>query len=228
MRLLTLAAVLVFLAGCATTAPELSREEQLEMRTERYPDHKPEEVIQAAERVLTYIDEEDTEFAHRENGFLAERFWTWYAVLAAATGYWYWDFTVEPDGSGGTEARLAISSQSQTISGTATGGGGAQATSTSTPGRVYNHPASYELFWARVDYFLGEREEWPYCENWVEKKRPESGPRGSVDPLCGVGVIDKVPEGASKVSKSEKDSTSEGNSEPDSESEQRPFQGPAG
>jgi hypothetical protein len=162
-----------------------------------YDGFTKEQLIAAAEKALKHSDADIKINEHREDGFFADRRWSVYAVLAAATGHDAWRISVnEPE-----PGKLAVQAVSwygggEAISGFVTpvsGGAGGYSTSTmtttasgATEQRYYVSPPLYNLFFARMDYFLGLKDTWEPCAKRIDKSLyiAAAGIENGQDPLC--------------------------------------------
>ena len=194
LALSVLCALLLF-SACAPKP--LTREEYLAVdaaskaaMTRVYRGFTKERVVEAAIEALRHSDDDIKLTAHFENGFLADRRWSIYAILAAACGVDSWRFGVEEGEDGAVVANVVawLSSFSAPIF-TAVG-----TTPVVLPGQESPHCQEryfvssplYHLFYDRVDYFLGLREDWAPCPNDLDRSLfiPAEGLGSGADPLC--------------------------------------------
>ncbi len=183
------------LLGCASPpSKQLSREEYLTMTTRVYKNEKSERVIAKAEEVLRLADEKDVKFAHKKNGFIAQRHWMMYAVIAAYNGVHYYDFSVEQEGKN-IRATLELRGQGNlhtaAISPVIGGAGGVTVTPDSMPSAavVVFDQASYDLFWHRLEYLLGKQKTWLTCDDMKERVK-QGLSEGSIALLCQDQTVD--------------------------------------
>lgn len=191
-----LVAVLISIIGCAkqkVLSPEeiaLERERQLNMMCRTYENVTPEEVLLAADRVFRLADD-DYNISHAPNGIQAQRNWMIYFVLSITSGTDSWSVTVEslPDNKVKVIAMHSPTANSMFAGPVGSGG----VTSVTVPGmqRLTTRPAIYELFFARLDYFLGKTKTWITC-----KEAGKLFTDGNLDPFCTV-ANDRSPEGES-------------------------------
>ena len=185
------AALVLFCAGCVT-APKApaSRAEWEAIHTRSFA-ASPEQVSEAADRVLRLADDE-FKIDYPPGQIVATRPWVIYAVIAFTQGvdYWKLDLKEQPDGS--TRATLQLSRAQGTVGPMMTYGGDVGVASMgSLPGQPVSFPAPYELFWQRVEHQLGMRDTWPTCDAFIETLE-RSGKHG-VDMLCSVNTDDRSP-----------------------------------
>jgi hypothetical protein len=176
------------LTGCATAKTLETRDEWLSA-TQHVYNRSPEEVIRAADAVLRQADPTDFKFAHRPDGFVAQRPWFIYAVIAAASGIDYWNFSVAPQAPGQTAALVQVTQDSNVIAASPYVGRHnvkVGTTSVSAPGVPLSDPASYALFWARVDYVLGLRPDWVACDQVKAKLVLPPGALTQAGALCNI------------------------------------------
>lgn len=179
--------------GCAHE-PAMSRQQYLAMTSRYYPDRSAEQVIAAAERVLRLADGDDFKFAHNPKGFVASRNWTIYVVLAASSGTDTWVLDTVPSGPG-TRVNLQVGRQAAAIVPVSTTSGAMTATSLPSVGSPVEGTATYDLFWARLDYLLGKRPDWMSCDV-ADKRVSQRIAWGDNSALCNsFNVKDMTPAG---------------------------------
>ena len=201
--MVTLAGALVgiglLVSGCSPTdmKVDVTREEYMGLIYRTYENVEPEKVLAAAERLLRLADEEDITFQHSEDGFRAYRKWLLYAIITARWGTDTWDIKVKPAGDG-TKATVQIwtSLEGQALP-MAIGAGWGAVPAPGTGSAPTQSPGLYDIFWARMDYLLGLREDWMTCSE--SDARIISGiVRGSNGQLCSITVEDRV-QGSTRV-----------------------------
>ena len=174
---------MAFLSGCATSKhQELTREEWLATTTRTYEGIDREKIIKAAERLFRLADGDDFRIAHYEEGLYATRNWSVYVVLAATFGTDYWKLSVTPDKKN-VRASIQINTQSQAVSPMMVSNGAWAATSMPMSGSPVMGTAIYDVFWSRMDYLLGFRQDWMTCQ--IANQRVEHGITwGTNEALC--------------------------------------------
>lgn len=161
MRIKILVAMTLFLAACASQDIELSRDDQIRMAQRSYQNKTPEQVIKAAEIVLRQADPPDFTFFHTPSGFTAYRKWFETLLVASASGTDIWDFRASYEPAKKTTiATVAIGGVASAVSHIAPNGSNGWGPSAPNPEMK---PAVYSIFWARVEYVLGLRDEWISC-----------------------------------------------------------------
>lgn len=194
---LLLACVLV--SGCTqkVLTPqeiEAERNRQIRMVTRYYPDKTAQEVLLAADRVFRLADDDYT-ISHSPTGLQAQRNWMLFLLISASRGTDTWTVTTEPIPEGGVKviAMHSDSSAATSVLMTPTTTGGASVSALTTPAiqNMTTKPAVYELFFARLEHFLGKRKDWPTC-----KEAKKLFTDGLLDPLC-LMANDRTPDGAS-------------------------------
>lgn len=197
---LALTAVSAVLAGCAAPMPQLSRTEYLAM-TSRTIEAPKERVLEAAEEVLRLADGDDVQIHHNAAGFNAHRPWSVYLVLAASMGTDFWSVRATDLGEK-SRIEVEVGRQASAIVPMATTAPGTWTAGTMPAGAMpFRGPALYELFFARIEYLLGKREEWPTCD-WSNQRVESKATWGENDGLCNAfNVTDAKPEGPMKTAK---------------------------
>lgn len=153
----------IMLAGCATTRPQLSREEWLAMSSRHYDGITKDQVICAAEKLFRLADGDDFSIVHTEDGIYAVRNWIVYLVFAAGMGTDYWQLKVTTTDNG-AKATVQVNTQAQSITPMATTSGAWTATTMPMAGTPVGGTAIYDVFWSRMDYLLGKRPDWMNCQ----------------------------------------------------------------
>lgn len=172
------------------TTPRLTRDEWIKATNRTYDGITKEQLIRAAEQVLSLAGGEYMKVAHTEDGFDARRDWHYYVVLQSETGSDHWAFRASstPSGAKGTiqlTARrqlyaygvLPATEKNKTVEGT----------------------AIYDLFWSRMDYMLGINPTWTTCD--MSTGKIEQGSIwGETSALCGVLFMDNKTPAAPMIS----------------------------
>jgi len=193
------------LIGCAAQKP-LTREEALKQReilaatTVRvYSDTSQEEVLKATEKILLLADGSDFKITHTKNAVIGNRLWSYYFVIGYVIGWDKWLVVAEKNGKD-TTVGIRIYQDVQGFPMVARepsmGGTGADWSIATLPSIENTYPgkAIYELFFRRLDYFLGKSKKWTNCESaalLVEEKKID----GDLTPLCDqITIKDDKPE----------------------------------
>jgi len=174
----------------------MTREESIETTQKQYDGVTERQFYNAAEKLFTLADEKDTSFSYPgEHDMIVQRRWMLYAVLAYSQGTYIWRISTQPH-EGGIRAKAYVSGNSGTVTGSITSSGAATTQASPTMANMFNTPAIYELFWARMDYLLGKNTEWPTCQDWNNQIK-QGKTYGSDDALClAANTDDRLPEGA--------------------------------
>jgi hypothetical protein len=192
--------VCLAIPGCALPKKPMTmeevkaeRERQLSMISRVYPNKSPQEILVAAGQVFALADDDYT-VTHSPAAVRASRPWLLYFVLAAAMGTDSWLISTEqlPEG---TKVMAQHTVSMGSILPVPTTGGDMSATGVNSPGALpmSTNSGLYQLFYARLDYFLGLRPDWLTCDD-AEKVFPN----GHFDALCMV-ANDRTPDGRSAV-----------------------------
>lgn len=185
------------LIGCAPRqlTPEESiaeRERHIRMVTREYEGKTPQEILLAADRIFRLADD-DYRVAHSETALQAQRNWMLYLVITAAFGIDSWIVETWPTEKG-TKVIARHSGQSQGVAPipTANLGGGMGVTAGTSPvmAGMSIYSGIYDLFYARLDYLLGQRADWVTCKGAKNYEGP-------LDPFCMV-ANDRSPDASSK------------------------------
>lgn len=175
--------LVAFLSSACTVQHQLTRAEWLELGTRHYSAKSPEDVFAAAEKVFRLADGDDFQIAHTDNAIIGYRRYVQYFVLAVEMGSYHFHLKAEP-AADGTKAVVQISNSASAMGGVATGAGGAAPLT--VPGNVRQvvGSASYRLFWARMDYFLGKKQPWLTCDDATEFVSKKGDWSGVPEALC--------------------------------------------
>lgn len=193
LRLCTLTAALI-MSGCAAPIKRMERDEFLAATSRIYRAPKAQ-VLSAAEQVLKLADGDDVVFTHNREGFTAQRFWTVYLVLAASFGTDFWVLKTSEQGDL-LLVELQVGTSAQAVAPMATTNPNTW-TATSLPANAMpvTGPALYELFFARLDYMLGLRPDWPTCA-WSDRRLSDKATYGGNEQLCNsFNMKDLTPKG---------------------------------
>lgn len=164
----------VALCSCANRQAIVDRDDFLAEATRTYHGVHQEQVIRAAESILKISDPGDWEFRYTDTGFTGLRRFYVYAIIAAQSGREKWEFGTANVG-GAVRASLTISEE-----GVSAGGYSIQ-----TYEKALNAIPLYRLFWARMDYVLGQRADWKTCEQ-AEAEAKAANFIPELSGLCGL------------------------------------------
>lgn len=191
------------LSACVTAQTTSSRDEFMSLTTHTYTNRTVDDVIKAAELVLRQPAHSSLRVAHFLDGFVADRPYVIYAVLAAEVGTDTWRFRIAEAATGQAKnapktvtATVQLSRVRSTTSASAFSVGDRTVVvpmTTTGAVRAAESPSTYQAFWARVDYVLGLRPDWLSCKDAKEAKgaRDEGGP--SLYGLCPILGSEQAP-----------------------------------
>jgi hypothetical protein len=173
MRALTLL-LLLFLAACARAERTTSHADWMREATRVWPGESKARVIAAAEAVVKHSDPRDIQVEYSKQGFVARRKFFIYAVLATVDGEDRWTFHASENSEGASASVRVIQR------------GSAQAGRFSERFRENQvYIGSLKLFYARIEYLLGRREDWIRCSEAVAKlSLPSEAP--GLQMLCSI------------------------------------------
>lgn len=173
MRSTTIAALAAawLLAGCAT--PRIEGRDQWLAETQRtFKGRDTEQVLRAAEAVLSSVDNGRFTFLHTPDTLEASREWVQYLVIATVIGRDKFTVTARP-GSGGTAVTLRVDRTAQQ-------GRNAGAENLATA-------ATYRLFFNWLGYALGQEERWITCDAAEAALGLENAGSPLANAMCGPG-----------------------------------------
>lgn len=189
MRLIvTLWGLAVLLSGCGASAPVMTREQWTAVLERDYPHVTTAQAFDAAERLLALADEEDVQFTRSDTLFEAFRDWSKYAVFQGSTGSDYWTLAAR-EHEGGVHLAVQVSRIERSITAGFPAGPTPVANIGSLDSAAIEGSAVYDLFWARMDYLLGRRADWPTCTD-AKARIARREAHGSLDPLCNAFNMD--------------------------------------
>lgn len=191
MKTIACGLALVMAAGCATL-PELTREEYLALVNRTYEGVASEEALAAAEQLFRLADPKQVQFQHFEDGFRVYRRWLVYMVFAAGFGTDIWDVRTTPTEEG-TRLTVHLSVNRSSVVPVPVAGDTVASALPGGGGMPLNSTAIYDLFWGRMDYLLGRRDEWMTCDE-AEARREAGITYGLLEALCSVTTDDLPPE----------------------------------
>jgi hypothetical protein len=181
----------LILTGCASQRPDISKEE---WKLREYKGQQKEQVIAAAREVIRLSDPDDVTFENTSDGFNANRTSMGYYVVKTNIDGYAFNFVAQ-EKEGVTRSRLEIEeteiNQSLLTLGLPVGKVGKP-----------NYPYVFDLFYSRVAYLLGTKEEWHKCDVAVSRVSARHGfPNDSrklgMASLCGEYSDDNIPNSAS-------------------------------
>lgn len=140
------------------------------------------QVVAAAERLFTLADGEDFRLEPTGNGMIAIRDWSAFLLLVGVRGVDTWTLSTEQTRDG-VRVRIHVRTDSESYSAVATPAGVALPTSSATIAPSVEGTAIYDVFWARMDYLLGTREDWMTCET-ANRRVSEGITWGTNEALC--------------------------------------------
>lgn len=181
MRLLSGPALFILLAACAQQPPRMTLSEREAVLTRTYA-ATASQVVAAAERLFSLADGDDFRFEPTANGMVAIRDWSAFLLLVGVRGVDTWTLITEQTPEG-VRARIHLRTDSESFSAVATPGGVALPTSSTTLAPSVEGTAIYDVFWARMDYLLGERKDWMTCET-ANRRVAEGLTWGTNEALC--------------------------------------------
>lgn len=187
-------ALAALLAGCVS-APKgpATRAEWEAIHQREFAGKSARDVQDAAEKVLALADHDFT-FEYPEGQLIGRRPWMIYLAIAIGSGTDYWTISTH-ETDAGTRATVQTTRDSTAIAPSpVVGGSGAAVMSASTPGQPVVTREAYDLFWSRVEYMLGLREDWIDCDAARAMVSARGGKKGYLDTLCAFNTDDKRPE----------------------------------
>lgn len=171
------------LAGCAASVPLWSRDYARQATTRSYAAASPAQVEAAAEAVVRQTaPRRDVSVTRTADGVTIQRYYVGYFGLRSATLEYTFTLHVTPAGKG---SRVQVSMAARNV------GDG-------LPVPVYSpiysaqqiqYADPYKLFFARMDYVLGQRKDWVTCAEAPAKL----GAQIALDPLCTRVVDNPLP-----------------------------------
>jgi hypothetical protein len=173
MRFLSLV-LLLLLSACARPERTTSHADWMREATRVWPGETKARVIAAAEAVVKHSDPRDIQVEYSKQGFVARRKFFIYAVLASADGEDRWTFHASENSEGASASVRVIQR------GTAQSG---RFSERFRENQVYI--GSFRLFYARIEYMLGRREDWIRCSEAVAKLALPSEAPG-LQMLCSI------------------------------------------
>jgi hypothetical protein len=167
-------ALIIGLAGCAPAARVTTHVEWQREATRTWPGETRARIIAAADAVVKHADPRDTQVEYNHHGFTARRKFLIYALIATATGIETWTFSSAENEQGASSTVRIIQR------------GTAQAGSHSERFRENQvYLGSLRLFYARIDYLLGRRQDWITCADAPQKLALPEGASG-LQSLCSL------------------------------------------
>lgn len=168
------------LMGCVQQ-PEMSREEIIKATTRTY-NKTPNEILNASDKILRLADGNDFTIHHTDSTLSATRQWMIYMVLGGATGSDDWLIQTTQNKDGSTKINVEVNTQANNLLGGASLGS-----------YIVRGTALYDLFFTRLEYFLGLNNEWITCQE-ANRRIKEGLVWGSNEALCNsFNMTDNMP-----------------------------------
>ncbi len=183
-KILRMILIVSLLTACASN-PKLSDEEYKALTNQEYIGVTKDQVLQAAEELLRLADGDDFKIEKSLESLSALRRWREYYVVSYEWGDDQWQVKTYPT-NGGIATVVHISRKVGYSGNMVFISDGQSAYSV-------NGTAIYDLFWGRMDYLLGKRQDWMTCEMSNDRIKQKIV-WGSNDPLCNkLNIKDNKP-----------------------------------
>lgn len=155
--------VISLLSACATTQ-KLSTIERETITSREYVGITKDQLMLAGEELFHLADGDDFIITHSHKSssherLYAKRNWRIYFVLGWSKGTDYWLLTADSNEKG-VKATMQVNRKrrkSYTMMPD-------NSKTASMQGEPINGTAIYDIFWARIDYLLGKRQDWMTCK----------------------------------------------------------------
>jgi hypothetical protein len=174
--------LVILLALCTLACSshrKMSSAERKSVAEKEYQNLTKDQLIDGAKKVLTLMDKNDVTFEPIEDGFIARRSWFLYKVVHASNGTDFWKFQVKQ-----TEQGLVAMVKPSRRYGLV---------ESKEKGEAFQGTAVYDLFWGRLNYTVGQANNWPSCEDGL-KKNEENKTWGSLEQICdSITLADERP-----------------------------------
>lgn len=164
---------IALLFGCATIDSGLTGDQLYELTHRDYSGVTKEQVLSAVEELFRLADGDDFNITKTDNDLIATRYWQKiHPIYPQGTDYWKIDVIEDGDAA-------MVAANLYTAAGTITDFG----TNLTLSTNLIKTTALYDVFWARLEYLLGNRDDWMDCEKANE--RVDQGiTSGSNEALC--------------------------------------------
>lgn len=151
--------VISLLTACATT-PQLSSEERETVTSREYVDVTRDQVLLAGKELFRLADGDDFIVIQSpyDGRLYAKRNWHLYLVLAWLKGIDYWLLTATSSEKG---VKATVQANRKWLESYDSHD---YSKMVSMQGEPINDTAIYDIFWARIDYLLGKRQDWMTCK----------------------------------------------------------------
>ncbi|MCL6272322.1 hypothetical protein M3P05_20610 [Sansalvadorimonas sp. 2012CJ34-2] len=172
--------------------------EKWKVRT--YEGIEKNKIIDAAREVIRLSDPDEIKFENTLDGFNAERIQLSYMVVATNQDYFKYQFVTREQGNK-VQARIDIEENIMK----------ANVLTLGMPTFDIGKPETsyvYNLFYSRMDYLLGLKDNWYTCKDAISKIKAKFGKADNVkqlgmSSLCGALVDDRVPGSLAKAQSEE-------------------------
>jgi len=191
-----------FLLQSCVPKRSMTRQEWLTITTRYYRNVTVDEALNSAEKLFRLADGDDFTFSHTSNELRASRQWIVYVVIAVVFGTDHWSIRAT-QASDGVEMNIQVSSGGSSPAPFFSGPNLDMTGTVSMPigTESIQGSALYDLFWARMDYFLGKKKEWPDCDE-ANRRKTAKLTWGDLSALCNpFNIKDNMPEELEQTSK---------------------------
>lgn len=146
----------------ACTQPQLNRKEWIDLTSRSFDNISSDQILLASEKLFRLAYGDNVKITHSLDYLTARYGWSTSDWLGTTSNHTYfWQVKIFPN-QNTNKVRIQIDSD-----------------------RFKSSPAIYDLFWARIDYLLGNRQDWMTCET-SNNRIKEKIVWGSNDPLCNI------------------------------------------
>lgn len=183
IKLLIAALTTVILSGCAVTSSGLTGDQLYELTHRTYEGVSKDQVLSAAQKLLRLADGDDFKITRTEYDVSATRNWVnLLSFINQGTDYWKIDVIEE---SGEVMIAVNVYTEAGMISN--------WGSNINVKKDLIETTALYDVFWARLEYLIGKRDDWMSCEK-ADERIKLGITSGSNDALCNsINIDDDTP-----------------------------------
>lgn len=192
--IITVCFIGAILSGCASPNKQMSLDDMDASLTRNeaaavrlYPGKSISEVRKASRQVLYLLDPQDIRFDVQDDGLMATRWSTYYAVFSVGFGRDWYSVNFTQD-SAGTKARFGFTGQMNAgliVSPIP------ESFKPKIPISAHQNSADFKLFHDRVEYLLGLRHAWETC---ALAKKTQANPDKTLFLCDSLGLENHVPQ----------------------------------
>ena len=181
MRIILSLVLMLVLAGCAVPVKQLTKEEFSNLTTKYYENVSVEKALNSATRIASNLSP-NTKVSYEDEKQIVTRTFALNVLLASVSGNYYYDIQVEEVSNETVKVTVQMYRQLRAR-------GWSPTSVLDIPRDQIHDPSDYNLFWKRLDYYLGKTADWITCEGYKSLSKEALVPRGNLLAMCDMANV---------------------------------------